>query len=256
MKPYLIMLGSTLLAMVASVGHTEAPPISGYQFMAPETQQLQDDDFLNPAMFLVEKGATLWGQEWTDGGATCQSCHQDIATDMAGVAAVYPRTDPVSGGLVSLEMKVISEIAGRLGAAAPAYGSEDLLALTALIGFQSRGMPTNVAVTPDSAPWIEKGREIFYTRRGQLNLSCANCHQDHWGDKLRGDTISQGQINAFPIYRLTWSDFGSRQRMFTWCMESIRAEPYDYGSDEYLALEAFLAVRGAGLAIETPGVRR
>ena len=256
MKPLLILVGVLSGAVAALAGPPDGPPVSGYQMMTPETQQLQDDDFLNPAMFLVDRGITLWGREWTQGGATCQSCHSDIASDMAGVAARYPRIDPVSGQMVSLEGKIISEIAGRLGAPAPDYESEDLLALTALIGFQSRGMPMNVAVTPDSGPWIAKGKEIFETRRGQLNLSCANCHQDHWGEKLRGDTLSQGHINAFPVYRLTWSDFGSRQRMFTWCMESIRSEPYAYGSEEFLAMETYLAVRGAGLPIETPGVRR
>lgn len=104
--------------------------------------------------------------------------------------------------------------------------------------------------------WVDRGREIHDTRRGQLNLSCASCHQDNWGQKLRGDTISQGQINAFPIFRLTWDGVGSRHRMFTWCMEAIRAEPHAYGSDAYLALETYLAQRGRGLPVETPGVRR
>jgi len=53
-----------------------------------------------------------------------------------------------------------------------------------------------------------------------------------------------------------WSEPGSRHRMFEWCMQSVRAEPYARGSQEFIALELYLASRGAGLLIEAPGVRR
>jgi hypothetical protein len=39
------------------------------------------------------------------------------------------------------------------------------------------------------------------------------------------------------------------------CMTGIRAEPFDFGSAELVALEAFLAKRAAGMTVETPGVR-
>jgi len=55
---------------------------------------------------------------------------------------------------------------------------------------------------------------------------------------------------------LLWSEPGSRHRMFEWCMQSVRAEPYARGSQEFIALELYLASRGAGLLIEAPGVRR
>lgn len=234
-------------------------PRSGYTFMEPSTQQLQDDDFLNPAFFLVDNGEALWAREWPGAegeNTSCQSCHGSPADSMKGVAARYPEYDADAGGLVNLELRINREITDRMGAAPLDYESEDMLALTALIGFQSRGLPMEVEVTDESQPFLERGREIFETRRGQLNLACKSCHEDHWGDKLRGDTISQGQINAFPIFRLTWSEVGSRHRMFTWCMEAIRSEPYAFGSEEYLALEYYLADRGRGLFIEAPGVRR
>lgn len=239
-----------------SAASAQSVAISGYEFMEPSTRELQDDDFLNPGIFLLDEGTALWGRPLGFGSETCQSCHTDIAADMAGVASRYPTYDADLGRVVSLEMKINAEIVGRLRGKPLEYESEDLLALTALIGYQSRGMPMEIDSSPEAVSLAEEGKEIFQTRRGQLNLSCQNCHEEHWGEKLRGDTISQGQINAFPIYRLTWTDVGSRQRMFVWCMESIRSEPYDYGSDEFLALEAFLAIRGQGLLIETPGVRR
>lgn len=233
--------------------------ISGYAFMEPSTQQLQDDDFLNPAFFLVERGEAIWDRDWPTAGAeaqSCRSCHGDPETSMRGVAARYPAYDEATGGIINLELKLNREIVERLGGEPFVYESDDLLALTALVGYQSRGMPIAISDDPRVQGWIDRGEEIFDTKRGQLNLSCKDCHQDHWGEKLRGDTLSQGQINAFPIFRLTWQEVGSRHRIFTWCMESIRSEAYPFGSDEYLALELYLAKRGEGLLIETPGVRR
>jgi sulfur-oxidizing protein SoxA len=250
------LLVAVYFSLHVSAASAQSVAISGYEFMEPSTRELQDDDFLNPGIFLLDEGTALWGRPLGVGSETCQSCHTDIAADMAGVASRYPTYDADLGRVVSLEMKINAEIVGRLRGKPLEYESEDLLALTALIGYQSRGMPMEIDSSPEAVSLAEEGKEIFQTRRGQLNLSCQNCHEEHWGEKLRGDTISQGQINAFPIYRLTWTDVGSRQRMFVWCMESIRSEPYDYGSDEFLALEAFLAIRGQGLLIETPGVRR
>jgi sulfur-oxidizing protein SoxA len=250
------LLVAGAFAMISTVALAQVVAISGYEFMEPSTRELQDDDFLNPGIFLLDEGLALWGRPLGTGSESCQSCHTDIVTDMAGVAARYPAYDAELGRVLSLEMKINAEIVGRLQGKSLDYESDDLLALTALIGYQSRGMPMEIDSNPETLLLAEVGSEIFQTRRGQLNLSCHNCHEQHWGEKLRGDTISQGQINAFPIYRLTWTDVGSRQRMFVWCMESIRSEPYDYGSDEFLALETFLAARGRGLLIETPGVRR
>ncbi len=231
-------------------------PISGYEFMAPGTQQLQDDDFLNPAFFLIENGHALWDRPWGEAARSCRSCHDDPNAGMRGVAAGYPKYDKGLRRFVNLEMKINSEISQRLGGEALNYEGEELLALTTLITYQSRSMPMAIARGEESKAWIDWGREIYFKRRGQLNLSCRNCHDEHWGDKLRGDVISQGHINAFPLFRLTWGEVGSRHRIFTWCMTQIRAEPYAFGSDEYLALEAYLAVRGEGLLIEAPGVRR
>ncbi len=103
---------------------------------------------------------------------------------------------------------------------------------------------------------FDRGRALYYQRMGQMNLSCANCHQDHWGRNLGPETISQGHSNDYPIYRLEWQTLGSLQRRFRSCLSGVRAEMFPYGAPEYLDLELYLAWRSNGLPIETPGVRR
>jgi len=223
------------------------PPKSGYDFLTPENQALQDDEFANPGMLWVETGARLWGEN-------CASCHAEGS--MRGVAARYPQWDEKLGRVINLEQRINDERQTRLGLDPLPYESEDLLGLTAYLGNQSRGLPIAVTVDGPAAASFERGRNFFYTRRGQLDLSCASCHEQHVGDHLRAETISQGQINGFPIYRVLWQTMGSTHRMFAWCNEAVRAEPYAPGSQEYVDLELFERWRGMGLVVETPAVRR
>ena len=72
---------------------------------------------------------------------------------------------------------------------------------------------------------------------------------------IRADHLSQGQINGFPTYRLKWAGLGSSHRRFKGCMDNIRAKPFKRGSDEFTALEVYLASRSNGLSVETPAVR-
>jgi L-cysteine S-thiosulfotransferase len=229
---------------------------SGYLYMSEGVQQLQDDDFLNPGMLAVKQGRTIWNRGDGEDGASCASCHEDAAEALRGVASRYPVYDEDLGRLVNLPQRINLERETRMGAVPLPYESEDLLALTAFVANQSRGMPLEVDITGEARPYFERGREMFNTRMGQLNLACTHCHDGLTGQKLRGDVISQGQVNGFPIHRLMWNSMASRHRMLEWCNTSLRAEPFEYGSEQYLELELYLAWRGRGLPLEAPAVRR
>jgi L-cysteine S-thiosulfotransferase len=104
-------------------------------------------------------------------------------------------------------------------------------------------------------PSIEAGRAMFVERQGQLNLSCAQCHNDHWSQKLAGNTIPQAHPTGYPLYRLEWQSLGSLQRRLRNCLTGMRAETPPFGAPEYVALEAFLKWRARGMQMETPAVR-
>lgn len=229
---------------------------SGYSYMGPETQALQDDDFSNPGMLWVDEGQKLWSQPAGPKGLSCQSCHGDASVSMRTVATRYPAFSPQLGRVISLEQQINQSRTAHQGAEAYPYESEQLLALTAYISHQAKGLPMNVSIDGPAAQSYERGKAFFYQRRGQLNLACTNCHEQHAGDHLRGESISQGQINGFPIYRELWQMMGSVDRMFAWCNTAVRAEPYAAGSQEYVDLELFERWRGRGLLVETPAVRR
>ena len=229
---------------------------SGYSYLGPETRALQDDAFANPGMLWVERGEALWS---TPEGAlekSCADCHGDAGESMKGVRARYPVYDHALGGPIDLEQRINQCRTKRMQAAAWRWESEELLAMSAYVGFQSRGLPVEVEIGGPMAPHLERGKAFWFKRRGQLDLACSDCHDDLAGRHLYGDIISQGQSNGFPVYRMLWQTLGSLQRMFRWCNTSVRAEPFPFGAEEYVGLEVYLAWRGRGLPVETPAVRR
>ena len=235
---------------------TAYQPRSGYDFLAAGTKSLQDDDFQNPGMFMVDRGRDLWTKIEGREGKSCASCHGQAESTMKGIAARYPLYDTKKQQLLNLELRINAEREDKMGAKPYEFESSDLLAMTAYLSLQSRGEKINVDISGPAAIYYQEGRDFYNQRRGQLDLNCGQCHDDQVGAKLRGDVISQGQINGFPLYRLSWRTLLSRHRIFIWCNTSVRAEPYAYGSREYLGLELFLAARGNGLPIEAPAVRR
>jgi sulfur-oxidizing protein SoxA len=231
------------------------PRRSTYDDMSPEIRAMQDDDMANPASLWVNDGETLWSQPAGAAQKSCADCHGDAATSMKGVAARYPAFDTSRGKPVDLEARINHCHETRQDAPAFAPESRDLLALTAFVGRQSRGLPITTGDDPRLAPFITTGRAIFKRRQGQLNLSCAICHDDNAGKRLAGALIPQAHPTGYPIYRLEWQSLGSLARRLRNCMVGMRAEPYAAGSDEFVALELFLMARARGMVMETPAVR-
>lgn len=233
-----------------------ASPKHGTVFQSPATQALQADDGANPAMLWVGQGETLWSAPAGLENKSCATCHADGTQSMKGIAATYPKLDPKSGQLLNLESRINQCREQHMHAPAYTYESAQLLALTAYVTIQSRGMPRQVTVDGPAAAHFERGRAFYMTRQGQLNLACAQCHDDNVGEKLRGDTISQGQTLGWPGYRLEWQTMGSLHRRLRACSLGVRAEILPFGSPDYVALELYLAWRSKDLPLESPAVRR
>jgi L-cysteine S-thiosulfotransferase len=244
------------LAVSASAGEIPLPQRrSGYDLMSRETRAMQDDETANPGMLWVLEGETLWNRKTGDAARACAECHGDARTSMKGVAARHPAFDPAKGRPVTLEQRVNACRVERQNAPALAYESRELLALTAYVARQSRGLPIDVAIDERTRPFVEAGRATFYRRQGQLNLACNQCHDDNWGRRLAGNVVPQGHPTGYPLYRLEWQSLGSLERRLRGCLTGIRAEPYDFGAADLVNLELFLMWRARGMTFEAPAVR-
>jgi L-cysteine S-thiosulfotransferase len=228
---------------------------SGYSFMGPDTKAMQDDDTANPGMLSVLDGEALWKSKAGTAGKACADCHNDARASMKGVAARYPAFDRELGRPVDLEQRINLCRARHQQATPLRYESHELLALTAFVARQSRGIAIDAGNDEELKPFIAKGHELFMQRRGQLNLACTNCHDDNWDKHLAGSAITQAQPSGYPLYRLEWQSLGSLQRRLRNCITGTRAQPFDYGAPELVELELYLMSRARGMPIETPAVR-
>jgi L-cysteine S-thiosulfotransferase len=226
---------------------------SGYRDMGEALQKMQDDDSANPGMLFVQQGGKLWSRKEGAADKSCADCHSVAA--MKGVAVRYPAIPPDRDRPVDLEGRInLCRLENQKTDRLPPE-DDDLLALTVFVANQSRGLPIAPPADPRLVPFREQGAELWRQRQGQLNLSCAICHDDNAGRKLAGVTIPEAHPTGYPIYRLEWQALGSLRRRLRNCLVGIRAEPYPSGAPEYVALELYLADRARGMKLESPGVR-
>ncbi len=251
-----LLLAACLLSAGAGAGDIPlSERRSGYELMSRETRKMQDDDATNPGMLWVLDGEALWNRKAGAAGRACSDCHGDARKSMKAVAARYPAFDAALRRPVNLEQRINLCRTERQKAAPLAFESRELLALTAYVARQSRGLPINIAIDARSKPFLDAGSEAFHRRQGQLNLACSQCHDDNWGKRLAGSVIPQAHPTGYPLYRLEWQGLGSLERRLRGCLVGIRAEPYAYGAPEFVDLELYMMWRANGMEIETPAVR-
>ena len=244
----------TRTAAPAHLSDTLDEVMSGWLFRGTETRAMQADDFDNPGMIFVEQAQDSWMIAEGTEGKSCSSCHNDMDS-MAGVKATYPKWNEEAGKVRTLQMQMNDCRTERMGAEAWGYDKAPAINMEAALSAVSRGLPVNVAIDgPVQSTW-ELGKELYYTRTGQLELSCANCHEDSYGMMIRADHLSQGQINGFPVYRLKNTKLNGVHSRFKGCVRDTRAETYKPGSAEFVALELYVASRGNGLSVEGPSIR-
>ncbi len=228
---------------------------SGFDFMSPQTQAMQRDPVANPGMLWVAEGEDLWRRPVGAERRTCANCHDDAARSMRGVAARYPTFDAQEQRAIDLGARIQRCRVRHQGGTPLRAESHELLSLHSYVAHQSQGLPIAPDPDPRLQPLRERGRALFFTRLGQLDIACAQCHDDHTGQRLGGSAIPQAHPTGYPQYRLEWQGVGSLQRRLRGCLAGVRAQPFDHGAEELVALELFLAARAAGMRIETPAVR-
>lgn len=251
------------LGTMALLACTAGPPVnapllppqrSGFADMGAAIQAMQRDDLANPAMLWLQDGRQLWGQAPTAQSKACVSCHGEPVR-LRGVATRYPAWDEALQRPVNLGTRINLCRQRHQGQTPWPPEHQDLLALETLVALQSRGMPITPAIDPRLAPFRERGAALFQQRIGQLDLSCATCHDRLAGGRLGGITIPQGQATGYPLYRLEWQSMGSLARRIRNCMTGVRAEALPAHGVEMAELELHLAARALGMVLETPAVR-
>jgi len=243
-----------VLTFAASAAETEPDERrSGTFFMSRDLREMQTDPASNPGMLWVKEGERLWYSDQS--GRSCFDCHGEAKVSMTGVATRYPAFNSQTGQPMTLEQRINRCLTDHQNTTPLAYESKELLALTAFVATQSRGLAIEAGIDKRLDPFVAAGRALFNLRQGQLNLSCAQCHQENWDKRLGGNAITQAHPTGYPLYRLEWQGLGSLGRRLRNCLFGIRARLYDYGAPELVALEVYLMWRARGMGLETPAIR-
>ena len=217
-------------------------------------RQWEEKEQFPPYEFSLEAGKELFAKPFAN-GKHYADCFPDQGI---GVRQHYPQFDAKSGKVITLEL-ALNLCREANGEKAISYTGEDMAALTAYMAFTSRGKPFDIQIPDDprALEAYENGKRYFYTRRGQLNFSCATCHVQNPGERLRAEVLAPalGILNAMPIYRSEWGGMGTTSRRFISCNSQVRGVPLEAQSEEYRDLEYFLSYVSNGSPISGPGAR-
>ena len=216
-------------------------------------QWVEKEEF-PPYEFALDAGKEMFSKPFKN-GKTYADCFPDKGI---GIRQNYPYFDEKEGKVVTLEL-ALNRCREANGEAPISYVKDDMAALTAYMAFTSRGKPFDIKIPSDprALAAFENGKEYFYTRRGQLNFSCASCHVQAPGNRIRAEVLAPalGILNAMPIYRSAWGGMGTTSRRFTTCNSQVRGVPLTPQDDEYRDLEYYLSYVSNGLPISGPGAR-
>lgn len=230
-------------------------PVSGSELLSRATREMQQDEFANPGMEIVDYGRRLFHQP-DEEGHRCADCHGKEGDKLHRQRiAQYPLFSSDHGRPITLQDQINICWEERMDNFPLVYDCREMVGYETYLKFLARGEIINVETDGPVEPFYREGEKFYHQRFGQLEMSCFHCHDQHRGTRLRGQILSQGQSNGFPVFRLSTNRITSLHRRFSECLVSFRAEPLQPGSDEYINLELYVTARGNGLKLEAPAVR-
>lgn len=225
-----------------------------YALDADLRSQWEEIEDFPPYEIELDKGLEIWEKPFRN-GKSFASCFGD---DLSKTRAKYPYHDEANDTIVTLEGDINKCLTDN-GEKPFKWKKGEIAEVSGYIAYQGRGEKINVEVKTDKAKvWYEKGKNFFYAKRGQLNLSCADCHVYNVNRKVRGDLLSPalGHPSHFPVFRSKWGSLGTLHRRYSGCNSQVRAKPFKPQSDQYKALEYFQAVMSNGLELNGPSARK
>lgn len=207
-----------------------------------------------PYEFALDEGEELARARFANGSSLLEC----LRLEERGVHE-YPYFDIAMMRVVTLAL-AINTCRENNGAPPYSYREGTLSKILAHLNFMARDSRRNVALpeTPAAKSAYAAGKAYFYQKRGQLNLSCADCHVSAAGRHLREQTLAPllGAVNHYPVYGLSWGALGTLHQRFVGCLEQVRADAEYPQSRAYRELEYFLALMSNGLPMTGPGIHR
>ena len=218
-------------------------------------EQWEEIEEFPPYELDLSEGETLFNTPFKN-GKSYADCFENGGI---GIRQNYPYFDTKAGKVKTLEME-INECRQANGEKPYKWKRGKIASVSAYMASTSRGKTINIVIPDDprALAAYEDGKRHYYAKRGQLNFSCANCHVNGAGQKVRADMLSPGlgHPSHFPVYRSKWGNLGTLHRRYAGCNKQVRAKPFKAQSTEYANLEYFHTFMSNGLTINGPGARK
>ena len=200
-----------------------------------------------------DDGKKMWEKPFKN-GKKYADCYPNGGKNMAGH---YPYFDESLGKVVTYEMS-INACRKANGEDELDYKGSPIGLLTAYSRSLSDGMKMSIRVEGvKAAAAYERGKVLFYQRRGQLNFACGTCHVQQVGQTLRTELLSPalGHAAHWPEFR-AGENITTLQQRYTQCIRNVRGTPFTEGGQDYNELEYFHSYISNGLPMQTPVFRK
>lgn len=243
---------------IAPVGenHPLSELFPGEHYSAPDIKKMQKDPSQNPGLLWKNYGKILWDTVDGEEQKACATCHNKAEASMKGVGFRYPSYNEAEKRIITLEDRINLCRQKFMKAPPLATETDEFLGLSMYVRSQSQGLPMKIKIEGPAKPFFDYGQTLYYQKRGAKQMSCATCHEQNVNQKLGTTTLSQGHINGYPAYQISSQKPGTALKRINQCNDLSQAEHFNYGSEDYLALELYLTWRGQGLPINTPALRK
>jgi sulfur-oxidizing protein SoxA len=223
-------------------------------------EQWQEMEEFPPYEPDIDAGKAIWEKPFKNG-----KTYADCMGDVKAVRTKFPHYDAEKDTIATMEgaldaCKKAGDGEGFMDKEGkPLLNKGKIAQLAAYIAMEGRGGKVEVA-TPEgkAVDWYEKGKNFFYAKRGQLNMSCADCHVYNAGKMIRADLLSPalGHVTHWPTYRSADGEITTLHNRFMGCNTMVRANKFKPQGDEYKALEYFVTYMSNGQEWNGPGSRK
>ncbi|SHK53038.1 sulfur oxidation c-type cytochrome SoxA [Thermocrinis minervae] len=137
-------------------------------------------------------------------------------------------------------------------------------ALVTYISMESNGYKVNVNLKdPRVKAEYEKGKALFYARRGPWDFNCAVCHAGQKEQRIRATALwsidrdeAKQVVTKFPIYRVSWNQVFPMHYRYAECLRQMRWPELEPFSEYAVAMSTFLYGSANGAVIKIPGIGR
>jgi sulfur-oxidizing protein SoxA len=218
--------------------------------------RLQYDSVMQfpPFVAELERGERLWRAPLKS-GKTYADCLPNGGKMIAGN---YPMFDETKGKVVTFD-DLLNECRVKNGEEAYTHGDAKTIGLvSAYARTLSDGMKMNIKVEgPGALKAFEDGKKTYYQRTGQFNFSCASCHVEGAGNRLRSELLSPvvGQAVHWPVFR-GGDTLVTLQKRYEGCYNNVRHVPDKPGSTRFNNLEYFHSYLSNGLEMKASVFRK